>query len=50
MNELLAVMANLMSNDDKGPAEIGYRAVSRLAKAIPDQAWELVFGESTLAR
>jgi geranylgeranyl reductase family protein len=50
MNELLAVMANLMSNDDKGPAEIGYRAVSRLANAIPDQAWDLVFGESTPAR
>jgi flavin-dependent dehydrogenase len=46
MRELLAVMANLMSNDDKGPAEIGYRAVSRLANAIPDQAWDLVFGES----
>ena len=50
MNELLAVMANLMSNDDKGPAEIGYRAVSRLANAIPDQAWNMVFGESTPAR
>ena len=46
MRELLAVMANLMSNDDKGPAEIGYRAVSRLANAIPDQAWDMVFGES----
>jgi len=50
MNELLAVMANLMSNDDKGPAEIGYRAVLRLANAIPDQAWNMVFGESTPAR
>ena len=50
MNEILAVMANLMSNDDKGPAEIGYRAVSRLANAIPDQAWNMVFGESTPAR
>jgi geranylgeranyl reductase family protein len=46
MRELLAVMANLMSNDEKGPAEIGYRAVARLANAIPDQAWDLVFGES----
>jgi flavin-dependent dehydrogenase len=46
MRELLAVMANLMSNDDKGPAEIGYRAVSRLAQAIPDQAWDMVFGET----
>jgi geranylgeranyl reductase family protein len=47
MREMLAVMANLMSNDDKGPAEIGYRAVSRLANAIPDQAWDMVFGEYT---
>jgi geranylgeranyl reductase family protein len=46
MRELLAVMANLMDNNEKGPAEIGYRAVSRLANAIPDQAWDLVFGES----
>jgi len=50
MRELLAVMANLMSNDDKGPAEIGYRAVARLANAIPDQAWDMVFGESTPAK
>ncbi|MHB8380160.1 MAG: geranylgeranyl reductase family protein [Acidimicrobiales bacterium] len=47
MRELLAVMANLMTNDERGPAEIGYRAVSRLANAIPDPAWDLVFGEST---
>jgi len=46
MRELLAVMANLMSNDEKGPAEVGYRAVARLANAIPDQAWDLVFGEA----
>ena len=47
MRELLAIMANLMSNDDKGPAEIGFRAMSKLANALPPQAWDLVFGERT---
>ncbi len=42
-------MANLMSNDAKGPAEVGYRAMSRLANAIPAQAWEMVFGDGAKA-
>ncbi len=46
MEELLAIMANLMRNDQKGPAEVGYRAVQRLASAIPDQAWDLLFNET----
>jgi menaquinone-9 beta-reductase len=45
MEELLAVMANLMRNDKKGPAEIGYRAMTRLASAIPDQAWDFIFND-----
>ena len=45
MDELLAIMANLMSNDQKGPAEVGYRAMTRLASAIPDQAWDLIFND-----
>jgi geranylgeranyl reductase family protein len=49
MNEILAIMANLMSNDNKGPAEVGYRAISRLANAIPNQAWDMVFGDSAHA-
>ena len=49
MRELLAIMANLMSNDAKGPAEVGYRAMSRLANAIPAQAWEMVFGDGAKA-
>jgi menaquinone-9 beta-reductase len=49
MRELLAIMANLMSNDAKGPAEIGYRAMTRLANAIPDQAWELLLGDKANA-
>jgi hypothetical protein len=47
MEELLAIMANLMRNDKKGPAEVGYRAVQRLASAIPDQAWDLLFNETS---
>jgi hypothetical protein len=38
-------MANLMRNDKKGPAEIGYRAMTRLASAIPDQAWDFIFND-----
>jgi len=45
MRELLAIMANLMSNDAKGPAEVGYRAMSRLANALPAQAWDLIFSD-----
>jgi geranylgeranyl reductase family protein len=47
MNELLAVMANLMSNDDKGPAELGYRAMVRLANAVPEEAFRLLLGTSS---
>ncbi len=47
MRELLAVMSNLMSNDAKGPAEVGYRAVSRLANAIPAEAWDAIFGDGS---
>jgi menaquinone-9 beta-reductase len=45
MEELLAIMANLMRNDKKGPAELGYRAMTRLASAIPDQAWDVIFND-----
>jgi geranylgeranyl reductase family protein len=44
MNELLAVMANLMSNDNRGPAEVGYRAMVRLAHAVPEEAFNLLLG------
>jgi geranylgeranyl reductase family protein len=46
MKELLAIMANLMSNDQRGPAEIGYRAMVRLADAIPERAFELLLGDA----
>ena len=49
MKELLAIMANLMSNDTKGPAEVGYRALSRLANAIPEQAYTLLLKERSAA-
>src|ERR1019366_4744592 len=47
MNELLAIMANLMRNEKRGPAEIGYRALLRLADVIPEQAYALLLGEKT---
>ncbi len=39
MTELLAIMANLMDNDHRGPAEVGYRALVKLADVIPDKAF-----------
>ena len=42
MNELLAIMANLMRNDQRGPAEIGYRALLRLSDVIPERAYEML--------
>ena len=47
MNELLAVMANLMSNDNQGPAEVGYRAMVRLAHAVPEEAYRMLLGTSS---
>ena len=49
MKELLAIMANLMSNDQRGPAEVGYRAMVRLADAIPERAYALLLGDSKSA-
>jgi flavin-dependent dehydrogenase len=46
MKELLTIMANLMSNDSRGPAELGYRALRRLAAVVPEQAYELLLKES----
>ncbi len=34
-------MANLMRNDKNGPAEIGYRALLRLADVIPERAYDM---------
>ena len=44
MNELLAIMANLMTNDTQGPAEVGYRAMVRLAHAVPEAAYAKLLG------
>jgi hypothetical protein len=33
-----------MSNDNKGPAEVGYRAMVRLANAVPEQAYQMLLG------
>jgi geranylgeranyl reductase family protein len=45
MRELLAMMANLMRNDQKGPAEVGYRALVRLAEVVPEQAYAILLGD-----
>jgi geranylgeranyl reductase family protein len=45
MRELLAMMANLMRNDHKGPAEVGYRALVRLAEVVPEQAYAMLLGD-----
>lgn len=45
MRELLKVMANLMSNDRRGPAEVGFTALSRIVDVIPEQALAKIFQE-----
>ena len=49
MKELLAMMANLMRNDKAGPAEVGYRALVRLADLIPERAYHLLLGDAKAA-
>ena len=46
MRELLKIMANLMSNDEPGLGERGYRAIIKLSSVIPEPAWELLFHDS----
>ena len=45
MRELLSIMANLMRNDARGPAELGYRALVRLADVVPERAYALLLGD-----
>ena len=47
MRELLVVMANLMRDDEPGPAERGYRASLRLARALPESVWAALFDEES---
>jgi flavin-dependent dehydrogenase len=42
MAQLLSIMANLLRPDDLGAAELGYRAISALSKAVPDSVLEAV--------
>lgn len=46
MRELLAIMANLMRNDRRGPAEIGFKSLARLTAALPPGVLDLVLGNS----
>jgi hypothetical protein len=39
----------LMNNDSKGPAELGYRAMTRLANAIPEQAYDMLLKDKASA-
>ena len=45
MKELLAIMANLMSNGTHGPAEVGFNAMNKLVDLIPAQAFDLLLKE-----
>ncbi|MGH9091716.1 MAG: FAD-dependent monooxygenase, partial [Acidimicrobiales bacterium] len=38
MSQLMRIMANLMRPDSLGAAEVGYRALEALARAVPDAA------------
>jgi menaquinone-9 beta-reductase len=44
MTTLLAIMANLMRNDKRGPAEVGYQALLKLADVIPERAYDMLLG------
>jgi geranylgeranyl reductase family protein len=45
MRELLTIMANLMRNDRRGPAELGYRALLKLAHVIPEEAYATLLAD-----
>ena len=47
MKELLAIMANLMSNGTRGPAELGFGAMSKLVDIIPQQAFDLLLNRGS---
>ncbi len=49
MTELLAVMSNLMSNSERGPAEWGFRAAASLSRVLPERAWNAVFKTSDIS-
>jgi hypothetical protein len=38
MEWVLRIMANLLREDELGPAEAAYRAVARIARMVPDPA------------
>ncbi|MEI6710053.1 MAG: geranylgeranyl reductase family protein [Actinomycetota bacterium] len=45
MNQLLRIMANLMRNEGKGPAEWGFSGLSKLVDVIPERAYALLLGD-----
>ena len=38
MEWVLRIMANLLRDDELGPAEAAYRSVARIARLVPDPA------------
>ena len=49
MNELLALMANLLRPDERGPAEVAYRAMATLGRLLPDKALAALFNDTKQA-
>jgi geranylgeranyl reductase family protein len=49
MRALLAIMANLMDNDHRGPSEVTYRGLLALADVVPERAYDLLLGNDSLA-
>ena len=47
MNELLPLMSNLMRPDERGPAEVGFRAMATLGKILPDRALAALFNDTS---
>ncbi|MEI8050425.1 MAG: geranylgeranyl reductase family protein [Actinomycetes bacterium] len=45
MSELLSLMANLLRPDERGPAEVGFRALAGLGRILPDRALEALFND-----
>jgi geranylgeranyl reductase family protein len=49
MRALLPIMSNLMRNDHRGIAEVGYEALRKLADVVPEAAFELLTQERSAA-
>ncbi len=50
MRALLAIMANLMTNERRGVSEATYRGLLALADVVPERAYDVLLGNSPAAR